>query len=149
MLSSLVHRHRYIFRHHASICNFTKRCYSSTSSCRIKVNWTELKPSPDPTHGVPIARSSHGVSTIYNSSTNNANKIVSVYIYGGENVARTPLEDSQSTWRASQVSVTENDPERTIKWSWTLVKPEETPPTRVRHAQCAAGSSIYIFGGRS
>jgi len=105
------------------------------SFCTIlKIQWTEIKPSADPEHGIPLPRSSHGVSTISDR----------IYVYGGENVARTPLEDDQSLWCAYKNTSNE--------WAWKSVNPSADatrPSKRLGHAQCATESKIYVFGGRA
>jgi len=70
-------------------------------------------------------------------------------IYGGEHVARTPIEDSsQSLWLAEKSS--DN------VWKWINPKQEEEgndtcimPPWRVAHSQAAVGDVVYMFGGRT
>ena len=116
---------------------------SLVKSFNMKVQWKQITPSPDPIHGSPLPRSSHGVSTIVDESNNNSN--VRVYVCGGENVARTPLEDAQSIWCASPSE------EDGTTWKWRLVNANVTsaaPVKRVGHAQCVVGTSIYMFGGR-
>ena len=100
----------------------------------FKIQWTEIKPSADPKYGIPLPRSSHGVSTIADR----------IYVYGGENVARTPLEDDQSLWCAYKNTSSE--------WAWKLVNlsaDASRPSKRLGHAQCATESKIYVFGGRA
>jgi hypothetical protein len=91
-----------------------------------KLAFVQLNPKPDPKYGVPCTRSSHGLSIV-------GEKLV---LYGGEHVARTPLEDFQALWIASEEE-------------WRCIIPELKPPPRVAHAQAAVGDLVYIFGGRA
>lgn len=98
-----------------------------------KYLWTKMDPTPDPTHGVPCERSSHGVSLLKNGAL--------LIIYGGEHVARTPLDSSQATWAVEK---------KDDKWSYRLISSVTTPDLRVAHAQTVYNDSVvYIFGGRS
>lgn len=110
---------------------------SATMASSTKLNFVELKPKPDPTHGVPCTRSSHGLSMICGGK-----KLV---LYGGEHVARTPIEDHEALWVADCI---DND-----DWQWKCVTTptttKTTPPSRVAHAQAAVGDTVYIFGGRA
>uniref|UniRef100_A0A7S2UMW8 Uncharacterized protein n=1 Tax=Attheya septentrionalis TaxID=420275 RepID=A0A7S2UMW8_9STRA len=106
----------------------------------VSVCWTKLDQSPDPKHGVPCTRSSHGVSLV-----NNGTRLV---VYGGETVARTPLGPLESTWVADCVVH-----DTAAVWQWKLVQqPTLSPPLRVGHAQASLvegdGDIVYIFGGR-
>lgn len=98
-------------------------------------SFTQITPKPDPVHGKPCRRSSHGVSILDNGSL--------LVVYGGEHVARTPLVDKESLWFAVKE---DND-----EWQWQCILPTDTkPPARVAHAQAVVGdSSVYIFGGRA
>lgn len=61
-------------------------------------------------------------------------------LYGGEQIARTPLEQMQTTWAAEEVNGS---------WSWRLIT-SQCPPARVAHAQCVYSDSVvYAFGGRA
>jgi hypothetical protein len=101
-----------------------------------KLSWTKLDPKPDPQHGIPCTRSSHGLSLVQKESR--------LIIYGGEHVARTPLEASQATWAADGTDGA---------WTWRLIDDSSKggpPPARVAHAQAAYNDSIvYVFGGRA
>jgi len=118
----------------------------------LKLSWTLITPSPDQNHGTPLPRSSHGVSTIPSTTSSQDHGTTRVYIYGGENVARTPLDDSQCTWCATQIeSASENSEIGHVVWKWSLIDTPVMmvkPSKRIGHAQCTIGSSIYIFGGR-
>jgi hypothetical protein len=57
---------------------------------RLQLRWKQIQPKPDPIHGVPLARSSHGVSILTKRNT--------LLIYGGEHVARTPIGMENSCW---------------------------------------------------
>jgi hypothetical protein len=100
------------------------------------ITWTNLHPVLDAKHGKPCARSSHGISFI-------ASAAARLILYGGENVARTPLDASQACWACDlDASHTQG--------RWRLIT-SDPPPLRVAHAQAyhAASSSLYIFGGRA
>ncbi|GAX14619.1 hypothetical protein FisN_6Lh402 [Fistulifera solaris] len=96
------------------------------------MGWQLLSPQPDPEHGTPCTRSSHGLSYVNHR----------LVIYGGEHVARTPLSNEQQAlwvchdnlqqWRCC-VSTTKTSP----------------PPPRIAHAQAVHHHDIYIFGGRA
>jgi hypothetical protein len=65
-------------------------------------------------------------------------------LFGGENVARTPVDSNQALWVADR-----DDDE---KWQWRCImqKDKETPPPRVGHAQTVADDRfVYVFGGRA
>uniref|UniRef100_A0A7S4W1K6 Uncharacterized protein n=1 Tax=Ditylum brightwellii TaxID=49249 RepID=A0A7S4W1K6_9STRA len=100
-----------------------------------KINWTKISAKPDPQHGAPCSRSSHGLSISPDGSR--------VFLYGGEHVARTPLEPSQSLWSCD----CENN-----EWSWRNLSAaigSSAPSPRVAHAQAIVNDRVYIFGGRS
>lgn len=96
-----------------------------------KLAFVKLSLRPDPKYGFPCTRSSHGLSAI-------GGKII---LYGGEHVARTPLETGdQALWIATQ-----------DQWRCCVMDSQaRQPPARVAHAQAAVGDdSVYIFGGRA
>ena len=63
-------------------------------------------------------------------------------LYGGENIARTPLEPNQATWAA--------DLKDDGTWAWRLIDSTNGPPARVAHSQAVYSDSVvYIFGGRA
>jgi len=99
----------------------------------LSFKWDKLNPQADPSHsaGKPCSRSSHGVSWIDKSS-----KLI---VYGGEAIARTPIEHDQAAWSFDAK-----------KNQWNFIK-SNPPPLRVAHAQAYhdASSSVYIFGGRA
>jgi hypothetical protein len=103
-----------------------------------KFSWSKIYPTPDLKHGVPCERSSHGLSLLKNGKL--------LFLHGGEQVARTPVDASQTTW------VAELDDEKDA-WSWRFidtVADDVCPPARVAHAQAVyKDSQIYIFGGRA
>lgn len=100
----------------------------------VKLSFTLLTPTPDPVHGSPCARSSHGLSIVQNGTR--------LILHGGENIARTPLEDTQATWAADIDSATG-------KWQWRRILAQTTPPARLAHAQADWNDCVYIFGGRA
>ena len=99
----------------------------------LSFRWTKLDPKADPSHklGKPCPRSSHGVSWI--------EKFSKLIVYGGEAIARTPIEHDQATWSYDA---------RKNQWHFIDSNP---PPFRVAHAQAyhEASSSVFIFGGRA
>jgi len=105
-----------------------------------RLQWTKILPKVDPKHAIgrPCCRSSHGVSWIQSSSR--------LVIYGGENVARTPLEAQEATWACDFASNNTIDD----KGQWRAIS-GKPPPLRLAHAQALheASSTIYVFGGRA
>ncbi|CAK9103989.1 unnamed protein product [Durusdinium trenchii] len=97
-----------------------------------KFTWKQLRPTPDAAKGVPCERSSHGLSFLPRDGGGSR-----LILYGGERVARTPLEPAEALWAA------EGDSD----WTWRCLTCEGPPP-RVAHAQASVGSAVYIFGGR-
>lgn len=96
------------------------------------VTWKQIKASPDSEYGSPLARSSHTVEY-----TNNG----TLYVLGGEHIARMPLDLTQFAWALSTDKPT----------SWRMVPIKgETFPSRVAHASayCSTNNKIYMFGGR-
>lgn len=105
-----------------------------------RLQWTKILPRIDPKHAIgrPCGRSSHGVSWLKSSSR--------LVIYGGEHVARTPLDPKEATWAC------DFDCHKAENGQWRAVLGGDTlPPPRVAHAQALheATSTIYVFGGRS
>jgi hypothetical protein len=98
---------------------------------KVEYNWSKISPKPDDKHGAPCERSSHGLSILKNGKL--------LILHGGEQIARTPLKGSQSTWAA----LNENG-----VWSWKLIQSSSCPPSRVAHSQSVHQDSVYIFGGR-
>jgi hypothetical protein len=92
--------------------------------------WQAVTLTPDPVHGRPLARSSHGLSVLGGRW---------LFLHGGEHVARTPLEGAQSTWLGDLEAGT---------WE-ALVPDESAPPPRIAHAQAASSNTVYLFGGRT
>lgn len=101
----------------------------------VKTSFVKIEPKQDPHFGTPCSRSSHGLSLI-----NNGTRIV---LYGGEHIARTPLDGTDTLWAADLNLSTET-------WEWRCINTESMPPKRVAHAQAAARDNcIYVFGGRA
>lgn len=102
---------------------------------RKQITWTNVVPKDDPKHGSPIARSSHGVSMVQGR----------LIILGGENVARTPIESSNSFWAADSSTVDDGS------WQWRLITAPNGPPDRIAHAQAVSDDKkyVYMFGGRA
>jgi len=111
---------------------------NDVNNSNTKFNWSKINPTPDPKHGVPCERSSHGLSLLKNGKL--------LFLHGGEQVARTPVDASQTTW------VAELDDDEKDVWSWRRFIGTSSccPPARVAHAQAVyKDSQIYIFGGRA
>eukprot|EP01129_Flabellula_baltica_P005496 TRINITY_DN1997_c0_g1_i1.p1 TRINITY_DN1997_c0_g1~~TRINITY_DN1997_c0_g1_i1.p1 ORF type:complete len:332 (+),score=83.86 TRINITY_DN1997_c0_g1_i1:200-1195(+) len=95
---------------------------------KITARWTPIE-----TQGMlPLPRSSHDMSVVNDT----------LYLWGGEHVARTPIdqlmyrldfEADHFVWRVVEYS----DPES-----------QNIPTARIAHAQAVVGDFIYIFGGR-
>lgn len=100
----------------------------------VKITFTQLTPTSDPKHGYPCARSSHGLSIVQNGTR--------LILHGGENIARTPLEDKDATWAADL------NQDNGI-WQWRRIDVNEAPPARLAHAQADHNDCVYIFGGRA
>jgi len=100
---------------------------------KSQISWTRINPEKDPTHGSPIPRSSHGVSMVQKGSR--------LIVLGGENVARTPIEASNSHWAADLIGQ---------EWQWRLITAQGGPPDRIAHSQAVSEDQyVYIFGGRA
>jgi Galactose oxidase, central domain/Kelch motif len=114
----------------------------------VNIEWTRLTPQNDTSTDAgdsasgrkPCSRSSHGVSIVQSNT-----KLV---LYGGETVARTPLDSDQSTWICELVGLDDSP-----KWRSVSSKQQQVhvlPPPRVAHAQAVYNDRyVYIFGGRA
>ena len=81
----------------------------------------------------PIERSSHGASIIHDT----------LYVFGGENTARIPIDSSMYSINISPEELTKATP------TWRKIEATDNGPIpRIAHAQAAIGDKIYIFGGR-
>ena len=111
---------------------------TSSDSMSIQLAWKKLNPIACGKFGIPCERSSHGLSLVQNGSR--------LILHGGERIARTPLDSSQSTWAADKKEGSSDD-----EWSWRRICSDTIcPPERVAHAQAVYDDSIvYIFGGRA
>jgi Galactose oxidase, central domain/Kelch motif len=104
--------------------------------------WTKIEAQPDPQHGVPIPRSSHGVSYLAHCDT--------LIVYGGEHVARTPIEDE-----AALCWICRNVTKASSAAAWQRVDCSSSssivsPPSRIAHAQALYDDRyLYVFGGRA
>ena len=76
----------------------------------------------------PVSRSSHGVSIVDNT----------VYMFGGEHEARTPVANDLHSLDLSQA---------TLEWRKVAVT-GDVPSARFGHGQCSVGPFLYVFGGR-
>lgn len=108
-----------------------------------KFHWKKLVPTPDPKFGKPCTRSSLGISYL---AATDACPTPRLIVYGGETIARTPLESDQATWACDMKDTKESSS------SWRLIRNGDTLPSlRVAHAQAyhAPSSCVYVFGGRA
>jgi len=105
----------------------------------VKLVWSKIVPKTDPRYGMPCERSSHGLSMVHKGKC--------MILYGGEQIARTPLEPSQATWAA--------DANNDGAWTWRRIVSHHItnngpPPARIAHAQAVYDDSVvYVFGGRA
>jgi len=99
---------------------------TSNNSIDLNCNWQKIAAEK-----LPIERSSHAVSIIGDT----------LYLFGGENVARVPIDSS-----IYAVNISPNGSNFGI-WQKLEVK-NEAPVPRIAHSQAAIGNRIYIFGGR-
>ena len=76
---------------------------------------------------VPLERSSHSLSIIKDT----------LYLLGGENVARIPIDSSIYSMDISQT-----------QQNWHKLITNEPPLPRIAHGQAVIGNRIYIFVGR-
>ena len=86
-----------------------------------------------------LARSSHGVSVV---NINGKNTLV---VFGGENLARTPINS-----KVHMLDISKNNTNMTWKEGELSSNNREVdiPEPRIAHTQVSVGSKIYIFGGR-
>lgn len=76
----------------------------------------------------PSERSSHCISVIGNK----------VLLFGGEHIARTPIDSQMHT-----IDLAAEKP------TWTTVDANGEPPSeRIAHTQCVQGGFLWVFGGR-
>jgi len=86
--------------------------------------WKELKPE-----GNPTARSSHGISVVGDS----------LYMFGGEHTARTPVPSDLYVLDMTSSQL-----------KWVVEEVKGSPPSpRFGHAQATIGDCVYVFGGRA
>ena len=90
------------------------------TSCDYEISWTLIQ-----TQNQITSRSSHGVSVIDNN----------IIVFGGENLARTPIN--------SKIQVLEGS-----DWKEVKVSNEIEPSHRIAHSQAVVGKNLYVFGGR-
>ena len=83
----------------------------------------------DPTDLTFLSRSSHDVSSVDGI----------VYSFGGENIARTPID--------SELYYLETSSE-TMSWQKVSIVSGTPPQARIAQAQAVIGSRIWIFGGK-
>ena len=88
------------------------------------LTWQQMKASGDIGR-----RSSHGCSVYDNS----------LFVLGGEKVARTPVDSV--IWKLSLSS-------DEATWSQVATKTEAAPSPRIAHAQCVSNGCMFVFGGR-
>lgn len=105
---------------------------TSNNSIDLNCQWQQIVPQHEKSL-LPIERSSHGVSIIRDT----------LYLFGGENVARVPID---SSIYAVNISPSPNQSNFGI-WQKLEVK-NDAPLPRIAHSQATIGNRIYIFGGR-
>ena len=99
-------------------------------SSTFDLNWQKCSPCQGTG---PIERSSHGMSVIADT----------LYIFGGENTARIPIDSSMYVIKLSQ------NGDETFVPTWRKIEPSSNSPVpRIAHSQAVIGEKIYIFGGR-
>ena len=91
----------------------------------MECQWTQI-PHQKGFH-VPLERSSHSLSIIKDT----------LYLLGGENVARIPIDSSIYSMDISET-----------QQNWHKLITNEPPVPRIAHGQAVIGNRIYIFGGR-
>jgi len=91
----------------------------------MECQWTQI-PHQKGFH-VPLERSSHSLSIIKDT----------LYLLGGENVARIPIDSSIYSMNISET-----------QQNWHKLTTNEPPLPRIAHGQAVIGNRIYIFGGR-
>lgn len=103
----------------------------------LRLRWSKLASAKGPDDPSSLgARSSHGLSALPNGR---------VYAFGGEKVARNPVDAAFFAIDASGAG----DEKTKCAWEEVEVKSGKPPPPRVAHAQAVVGGRyIYIFGGR-
>ena len=85
--------------------------------------WEEHQPG-----NPPLSRSSHGVSVVKDT----------LYLFGGEHEARTPIGNEVYTFDLKDE-----------KMEWKMIPTTgDIPSPRFGHAQCSIGDCLYVFGGR-
>jgi len=81
----------------------------------------------------PIERSSHGISVIGGV----------LYVFGGENTARVPIDSSVYVLDIANQNLKDGSA------AWRKIEAQSnSPEPRIAHTQAVVGSKIYIFGGR-
>merc|ERR1712198_58485 len=81
----------------------------------------------------PINRSSHAISIIGNV----------LYVMGGENTARVPIDSAVYAIDISKQDLKDGSA------AWRKIQIQENSPSpRIAHSQAVIGNRIYIFGGR-
>ena len=99
-------------------------------SVKLDVRWQKIASINGQS---PIERSSHGASIIHDT----------LYVFGGENTARVPIDSSMYSINISPEELTKATP------AWRKIEATDNNPIpRIAHAQAVIGDKIYIFGGR-
>ena len=103
-----------------------------------RMKWNQLI-----TTNTLLERSSHGISVV------NINGIRKLVVFGGENIARTPIDNKVHVLNLSSPFTTTTT---TLTWEEQKLssasKNIDIPKARIAHAQASVDSKIYIFGGR-
>eukprot|EP00041_Stephanoeca_diplocostata_P014199 m.255604 g.255604 ORF g.255604 m.255604 type:complete len:371 (+) comp19622_c0_seq2:17-1129(+) len=100
-------------------------------------DWVQIREdvgdsASDSANDGPGVRSSHKISIL--SGT--------VYLFGGEKVARVPVDNDMWKLTLGSEALSQS------QWERCDVQGATKPPLRIAHSQCVIGSDIYIFGGR-
>lgn len=94
-------------------------------SKRLQYRWNRI---PSASGIQPLPRSSHEISCTPSGDC---------LVFGGEHVARTPIDSALHLFSFSSNS-------------WTVIEPISStlPCSRVGHAQSIVGDELFVFGGR-
>ena len=103
---------------------------ASKSSLDFQCQWKQIIPKQEGSQ-IPLERSSHSVSLIEDT----------LYLFGGENTARIPIDSS-----IYSCGISENQSNFGV-WQKIEVS-NDAPAPRIAHSQAVIGNKIYIFGGR-
>jgi len=96
----------------------------------MQAEWTQIE-----VQNAITARSSHDLSVVPGCDCD-----YTMYVFGGEHVARNAIDTKLHALQISESSTTAQ---------WQTVEAKGTPPcSRFGHAQASIGDKVYVFGGR-